>query len=84
MISFLLFQPLPSAYAEFEPLYYWAYTLFKSKAKSTADIGMYLGINDVHNRVTLVLTHEDDNVAAHYPNPQTLFIVNKVKPPKLT
>lgn len=77
--TFLLFQPSPSAYTQFEPLYYWGYTLFRSRIKSNAILGMYIGSDETNSRATLLLADEDNNFAAYYPNPQSLFIVTKVK-----
>lgn len=77
--TFLLLQSSPSAYTQFEPLYYWGYTLFRSRIKSNAILGMYIGSDETNSRATLLLADEDNNFAAYYPNPQSLFIVTKVK-----
>ena len=77
--TFLLFQSSPSAHTQFEPLYYWGYTLFRSRIKSNAILGMYIGSDETNTRATLLLADEDNNFAAYYPNPQSLFIVTKVK-----
>ena len=81
VIPFLSFQRFPSVYTQFEPLYYWGYTLFRSRIKSNAILGMYLGSDETNSRATLLHTDEDNNFAAYYPNPRSLFIVTKVKLP---
>ncbi|XP_067043935.1 uncharacterized protein [Acropora muricata] len=75
----LVLTSSPSAYTQFEPLYYWGYTLFRSRIKSNAILGMYIGSDETNTRATLLLADEDNNFAAYYPNPQSLFIVTKVK-----
>jgi len=70
----------PSDYAKFEPIYFWSYTLFRSKSRSTLDSGMYLGSNE-NALATLIQVDEDHSPREYYPNPQALFIINKVKSP---
>ena len=44
---------------------------------------MYLGSQKTNSLVTLVQMEEDYDIAAHYPDPQALFIANKVQVPAL-
>lgn len=62
--------------ANFQPIYYWSFTLFRCKAKSTIDVGMYLGVDESNNLATLIPV-DDDPVAAQYPDPRALFIAMK-------
>ena len=54
--------------AIFAAEYYWSYTIFRNKEYNQK----YLGC-DGHGNMTLV-----DMTSLDYPNPQTLFILNKV------
>ena len=55
--------------AIFAAEYYWSYTIFRNKFYNQ----MYLGC-DGNGNMTLVDMHSLD-----YPNPQALFILNKVQ-----
>ena len=55
--------------ATFAPDYYWSYTIFRNKLYNQ----MYLGC-DGNGNMTLV-----DMASLDYPNPQALFILNKVQ-----
>ncbi|KAJ7373602.1 hypothetical protein OS493_011207 [Desmophyllum pertusum] len=52
----------------FEPMYYWSYTMFRNKSYNN----LYLGCDNT-GKTTLV-----ENVDLNYPNPQALFVLNKV------
>ena len=54
--------------AKFKPFYYWSYTIFQNKWCNTK----YLSCDSTGN-MTLV-----DMAELDYPNPQALFILNKV------
>ncbi|XP_073240013.1 uncharacterized protein [Porites lutea] len=54
--------------AQFEPLYYWSYTIFRNRFYNQK----YLS-SDSTGKMTLV-----DMAELDYPNPQALFILNKV------
>ena len=53
---------------EFEPNYFWSYTMFKSPKFQ----GLYLG-SDALGKTTLLEIGDPS-----YPNPQTLFITNQI------
>ena len=55
--------------ATFAPDYYWSYTIFRNKFYDKK----YLGC-DGNGNMTLV-----DMASLDYPNPQALFILNKVQ-----
>lgn len=55
--------------ATFAPDYHWSYTIFRNKFYNQ----MYLGC-DGNGNMTLV-----DMASLDYPNPQALFILNKVQ-----
>ena len=59
--------------AKFAPDHFWSYTIFRNKFYNQK----YLGCDGTGN-MTLV-----DMAFLHYPNPQALFILNKV-PDSLT
>ena len=59
--------------AKFAPDHFWSYTIFRNKFYNQK----YLGCDGTGN-MTLV-----DMAFPHYPNPQALFILNKV-PDSLT
>ncbi|KAJ7373603.1 hypothetical protein OS493_011208 [Desmophyllum pertusum] len=52
----------------YEPLYYWSYTMFRNKSYNT----LYLGCDNT-GKTTLV-----ENLDLDYPNPQALFVLNKL------
>lgn len=69
----------PGKNAFFEPIYYWAFTMFRclGRTPEEGNTAMYLGCNESDNLAVLVQVKEPYNLPGYYPDPRTLFIASR-------
>ncbi|XP_068761052.1 uncharacterized protein [Montipora capricornis] len=67
----------PTENAEFQPIYYYSFTMFRCNSRSSKKAGMYLGCSESGNSAVLVPVIEEYEIPGYYPDPRTLFITTE-------